>query len=432
MIAAGILVLLVYWVCEALAKGASGTETGRIRSLQVVMAESEEESPVLDLHAVGAVLMDGYTGRVLYEKNGSRVLPMASTTKIMTCIIALENGEPDELVEVSAYAASMPDVQLGIVKGEKYRLGDLMLSLMLESHNDSAVAIAEYIASKQVSENGYDAESGQPADASLRTVEESKALVDIFAKLMNEKAKEIGCENTYFITPNGLDAAVNSRDENGRPVEHVHSTTAAELALIMRYCLSQSEESDTFLEVTQTREAVFTDETGKRSFSCINHNRYLDMNEGAVSGKTGFTGKAGYCYVGAVNQDGMFLIAALLACGWPPSKNLKWQDMNTLMDYGLENYSCIQVTEPAENSVPYLVNDTVENGRGLVQVLTKISFEPFSVLLKTGETLTESWYLEPKAADTGEIVGEYRFMVNGIECKNFPIVSSQENIWDNK
>lgn len=399
-------------------------ESGDRNGAAAAVGQEVQEEPVLSLHAKGAVLMDGYTGRVLYGKDASLVLPMASTTKIMTCIVALEYGNPDDLVEVSAYAASMPDVQLGIHKGEHYRLGDLLYSLMLESHNDAAVAIAEHIAAGQIGNTAQEAEK----NAAERTVEESKALVSSFAALMNQKAKEIGCENTYFITPNGLDASVVQEDEAGNQKESVHSTTAEELALIMRYCLSQSEKSQEFVKLTQTRDVVITDETKSRSFSCTNHNRYLDMKEGAVSGKTGFTGKAGYCYVGAVNQNGVYLIVALLACGWPPSKNLKWQDMNTLVDYGLENYSCVQVKELQEKSVDYLIRLPKEKGKGtgMEKVQTEISFEPFTLLMKTGETLSWNWYLEMREAEGGETVGSCRLMMGTQLCKEFPVLVSQK------
>lgn len=384
-----------------------------------------EESPDLELHAGGAVLMDGYSGRVLYEKNGNLVLPMASTTKIMTCIVALENGDLQELAEVSAYAASMPDVQLGINKGEKYRLGDLLLSLMLESHNDSAVAIAEYIGAKSAAENVR-------TEASERTVEESKALVSVFAELMNQKAAEIGCEHTFFITPNGLDAVTTLENENGELVEHAHSTTAEELALIMRYCVSQSEKSDEFVELTRTRKACISDETKKRSFSCVNHNRYLDMTEGVISGKTGFTGKAGYCYVGAVNREGVFLIAALLACGWPPAKNLKWQDMNTLINYGMDNYTCVQVSESPEICSDYLVPEKEGKREKLLKVQTRIAFEPFSILLKQGESLSGSWYVEPGSVGKGEIAGAYQVRIGDAVCRSFPVTVWKTGEWNRK
>lgn len=405
---------------------------------EVLQSAEAVEAPVFSLHAKGAVLMDGYTGRVLYEKNASETMPMASTTKIMTCIVALEYGDPDDLVEVSAYAASMPDVQLGINKGEHYRLGDLLFSLMLESHNDAAVAIAEHIAASESAANNMSADTeaaeksaaymeAAEKSAAERTMEESKALVSAFAGLMNQKARAIGCEDTFFITPNGLDASVIMEDEEGNQREQVHSTTARELALIMRYCLSQSEKSQDFLELTQTRDVAITDETGSRSFTCTNHNRYLDMKEGALSGKTGFTGKAGYCYVGAVNQDGVYLIVALLACGWPPSRSLKWQDMNTLVNYGLENYSCVQVKELQEKSVDYLLRSYNERGKttGVEKIRTEIGFEPFTLLMKTGETFSSNWYLDMERAAPGETVGACQLMIGEKLCRTFPILVKQ-------
>ena len=113
---------------------------------EAVQAPGEEAPAPLELRARAAVLMDGDTGRILYGKNQDQTLPMASTTKIMTCILALENASLDDVVEVSSYAASMPDVQLNIREGEQYRLEDLLYSLMLESHNDTAAAIAEHVA----------------------------------------------------------------------------------------------------------------------------------------------------------------------------------------------------------------------------------------------------------------------------------------------
>ena len=125
---------------------------------------------------------------------------MASTTKIMTCILALEKGSPKDIVTVSKYAASMPDVQLNMQSGEQFRLADLLYSLMLESHNDTAVAIAEHIGGS----------------------------VKGFAKLMNQKAAELGCNKTHFVTPNGLDS-------------DKHYTTAYELCLIADYALKNSD-----------------------------------------------------------------------------------------------------------------------------------------------------------------------------------------------
>lgn len=256
-----------------------------------------------NLYARSAVLIDADSGRVLFGKEADVIRPMASTTKIMTCILALEylKEHPDQMVEVSDQAVSQPKVHLGMQKGEAFYLKDLLYSLMLESHNDSAVAVAEGVAGS----------------------------VEKFVEKMNAKAAEIGCKDTHFITPNGLDA----EDTGG-----VHSTTAKDLAKIMRYCIMTSTEKETFLEVTRAKEYQFQDTEKKQSFSCHNHNAFLDMMDGALSGKTGFTADAGYCYVGSLRQDERTFIVALLACGWPNNKGYKWKDTRKLMEYGLEHY----------------------------------------------------------------------------------------------
>ena len=254
-----------------------------------------------EIYAQSAVLMDADSGRILYGKNENEVLAMASTTKILTCIIALEMADLEEMVEVSAYAASMPKVKLYMKEGERYRLRDLLYSLMLESHNDSAVAIAEHI--------GKDLEG--------------------FSGIMNEKAKEIGFVDSCFLTPNGLDAVKGDKK---------HSTTAVELAKIMSYCIRKSPNANEFLEITQTTNYAFSNEAGTRSFSMTNHNAFLTMMEGAISGKTGFTNQAGYCYVGALERDGKCFVVALLACGWPNYRTYKWSDTKKLMNYGVDNY----------------------------------------------------------------------------------------------
>lgn len=285
-----------------------------LRAEEIYLQEEEKQShkgkDELQLYAQSAVLMDADSGRVLYGKNEKDILPMASTTKIMTCMLALEYGNLDQIVEVSSYAASMPKVKLYVKQGERYRLEDLLYSLMLESHNDSAVVIAEAVGGS----------------------------VEGFASMMNQKARDIGCYDTYFITPNGLDAVVN---DNGK----IHSTTARDLAKIMAYCVTDSPAKDKFLEITQTMGYDFTDADGKRSFHCNNHNAFLGMMEEALSGKTGFTNNAGYCYVGAIESEGRIFTVALLACGWPNNRNYKWSDMKKLSAYGMENYQYRDIYE---------------------------------------------------------------------------------------
>ena len=148
-------------------------------------------------------------------------MAMASTTKIMTCILVLENAKVDETVSVSAYAATMPKVKLYVKCGEHYTVRELLFSLMLESHNDSAVVLGEYIGGKLLGETG---------EISEHTGEESKAALHRFAQAMNEKAEEIGCEDTWFITPNGLDATETLTLSDGSTLEREHHTTAKDLA----------------------------------------------------------------------------------------------------------------------------------------------------------------------------------------------------------
>lgn len=295
------------------------------------MSAAGEEISDFSLYATAAVLMDADSGRVLYGKNEDTAMAMASTTKIMTCILVLENVSLEEELTVSAYAAGMPEVKLYLRKGERYRVEDLLYSLMLESHNDSAVALAEHVGKK------YLPGELKEKDAADYTAEESRQAVAAFAVLMNRKAEQLGCENTWFITPNGLDATETIVLEGGETLQKEHCTTAAELARIMSYCIRESEASERFLELTGTGNYSFY--ANDRSYSCVNHNAFLNMMEGAVSGKTGFTNKAGYCYVGALERDGRTFVVALLACGWPNHKDYKWSDTRKLMQYGIDNYS---------------------------------------------------------------------------------------------
>ena len=250
------------------------------------------------LYALSAVLMDGDSGRVLYEKNGETPLANASTTKLLTCIVALEKADINDTVTISQNAASQPAVKLGLVAGNSYNMKDLLYGMMLESFNDCAYAIAEHVGGS----------------------------TEGFAKLMNEKANEIGCLGTYFITPNGLDA------ENDISFHH---STAGDLCVIMSYCAWKSPKSTQFLEITQTMQYTFETKEGQMVFS--NHNRLLTETDYCISGKTGFTTKAGYCYVAAVEKDGRRMCLSLLGCGWPNNKNYKWADAKSLVEYAVSD-----------------------------------------------------------------------------------------------
>ena len=354
-----------------------------------VQAEEAPEEPE-DLYARSAVLLDADSGRVLFGKEENVIRPMASTTKIMTCILALEEMEEGQTATASQNAARQPKVRLGVQEGEEYYLKDLLYALMLESYNDSAVVIAEEI-------------SGS---------------VENFADQMNEKAAVLGCTDTHFVTPNGLDG----EDEEG-----IHSTTAKDLARIMRYCIMESPKREAFLEVTRTKEYSFTDVEGKRSFSCSNHNAFLDMMDGALSGKTGFTADAGYCYVGALRQGERTFIVALLACGWPNNKNYKWTDTRKLMEYGLDNYE-YHKTEPETDVLEIPVEKGVDDKdpyRKTTTVRASVKeSEPLSLLMRGDEKIEKKTEL-PKTlvapVKKGQKVGEMICLLEGEEVGRFEI-----------
>lgn len=355
-------------------------------------AEGEPEQ----LYARSAVLMDADSGRVLFEKDGYKKYPMASTTKIMTCILALEEGDMNDIVTASANAVKQPKVHLGARKGEKFRFGDLLYSLMLESHNDSAVMIAEHL----------------------------EGTTEKFAEKMNQKAIELGCKDTYFITPNGLDAA----DEQG-----VHSTTAADLATIMSYCIQKSEKSEVFREITGTKNYQFSNVDGTENYSCVNHNAFLNMMEGAFSGKTGFTGEAGYCYVGALKRDDRTFVVALLGCGWPNNRTYKWSDAKRLMQYGLENYTYRTIN--TEISLPYVKvkNGIPGNGKLWDKAKLKLTIDKEErlrepVLLKEGEEIhvqTDCEVSMQAPVEIGDEVGEISFYVDGELLNKYKIISAE-------
>lgn len=345
----------------------------------MVFAEDETD---LKLHARSAILIDADTGRVLYEENGYAVMPMASTTKIMTCILAIESGRLEEYVTVSANAQGQPKVRLGLKEGESYKLRDLLYSLMLESHNDTAVAIAECIGGS----------------------------VEGFATMMNAKAEVLGCENTYFITPNGLDATQNGKQ---------HSSTAYDMALIAAYAL----ENEVFCEIISTSSHTFMEESGTKQYTVYNKDAFLNMYEGAMGVKTGFTNGAGYCFVGAVERDEARFVSVVLACGWPPNKTWKWTDTKTLMDYGTQNFF-YETFIGSENYGPLLVANGVKE-----QVALQVQREEIGLLLSSDEEIITEYELQPQLeapVDIGQIAGYERYVLNGEILAEFPIVTIEK------
>lgn len=246
--------------------------------------------------ARSAVLMNATTGEILFAKEPHLRLPPASTTKVLTALLAMERLNPDSQVFVSPQAASAPPSRVGLRAGNAASAQDLLYGLLLKSGNDAAETLAE------------------AAGGSIYG----------FASLMNAKAWQIGAHDSHFMNPHGLP------DED-------HYSTAYDLAIIFRYAMNYP----MFADIVRTRSATLRIESGQgpygdsRLVPVLNHNRLLASYEGARGGKTGFTLKARRCFVGEVDRGGTRLIVSILNS---PNSGTLWQDARTLLDYGFTHY----------------------------------------------------------------------------------------------
>jgi len=262
----------------------------------VVLAEEPK------VNAISAVVVDGDTGRILWGKNENKPMAMASTTKIMTALVALENSDITKETTVSKNATLASPVKMHLSVGEKMTIEQLLYAMMLQSYNDSAVAVAEAVGGS----------------------------VEKFCTMMNEKAKEIGCSDTVFETPNGLDKGN-------------HHSTAEDMSKIGVYAMKNQK----LMEIMNTRNYTF--KSSKTTYSFVNKDRLLSEYEGAIGMKTGFTGKAGHCFVGAANRGNITLVSVVLASGWGTAgKSRKWIDTKALLNYGFNNYKKYSIIDGSE------------------------------------------------------------------------------------
>jgi len=258
-------------------------------------------------------LMEASTGRLLAAKNAQAALPMASTTKIITAILAIENGDLDEIVTVPQECQGIEGTSIYLRGGETLPLRDLVYGLMLASGNDAAETIAHHIGGS----------------------------IEGFAEMMNAKAKEIGAENTCFVTPHGL------------PCEG-HYTTAEDLARIAAYAMR----NETFRQVVSTSTMDLPADEDSPARYLRNKNRLLWQYDGGNGIKTGYTDAAGKCLVGGAERDGMQIISVVL------NDRSMFPDSMALLDYGFAEYSMQQILEKnivlgeisVENSMEKSVN----------------------------------------------------------------------------
>lgn len=269
------------------------TDSFIFESLTSESSTSVANEPIV--YSKNIIAIDRGTNTILFEKNSKEKVPMASTTKIMTCIIALENSNLDEIVTVSKKAASIHGSKLGIKEGMQISMSSLIYGLMLRSGNDCAIAIAEHICGS----------------------------VENFCSKMTEKAYSLGLTNTNFTSPHGLD------DDN-------HYTTAYELALITNYALN----NETFRKVVSTHNITILLENS--SISIHNTNELLGNVEGVYGVKTGFTFNAGRCLVSCCKRDNMDIIVVVLGAD---TKALRTKDSISIINYIFNTYTLIDTKE---------------------------------------------------------------------------------------
>ena len=321
-------------------------------------AWADADNGGLAIGAKGAILMEAETGRVLLEKNADQRLPMASTTKIMTCLVALEHSSLDEKVTAGKNAAGVTGTSLYLSQGETLTMEQMLYGLMLRSGNDAAVAIAEHVGGS----------------------------LEEFVAWMNQRAEELGAD-AQFKNPHGLD-------------QQGHEASARAMALIMRECLK----NETFARISSTREKVIPWPGNEYSRVLKNKNRLLTSYEGATGGKTGYTSGAGRCLVFSAERNGMRLVGCVLNC---PT----WFDTaQAMLDYGFEHYGMQEVAQAGDplGQVP------IAGGQKRTAVV--LMEDPLRFPVAVGERITLRTQLPQEAmapVRRGQMAGEYQVLSAG-------------------
>lgn len=305
-------------------------------------------------------VVDTQTGRVLFSNNADEQLPMASTTKIMTCIIALERCSMDEVVTVDPAAAGLDGTSIYLSAGETITVHDLLYGLMMASGNDAAAALAYHIAGG----------------------------IDQFAALMNQKAKEIGAVHTNFANPHGL------------PAEN-HYTTAADLAIIASYALKNED----FAKIVSTKSMDLPADDDSPARYLRTKNKMLTMYDGGIGVKTGYTKAAGKCLVSAAERDGARYVGVVL------SDPDMWNDSFNLMDYTFATYKPTRVLEEGE------VGEVSVEGGLADSVKLKISDELLLPLSDQESKIIKVSYDIPDGlsapVEKGQVVGKASVTLDG-------------------
>ncbi len=326
-----------------------------------------------EIRSRAAVVLDASTGKILYAKNPNLRRPPASTTKMMTAIVVLENKDLDEIVTVSKFATKASPHRAGFKKGDKVKIEELLYAALLGSANDAAIALAESV-------------SGSEAK---------------FVKLMNKKARSIGAKNTKFLNSNGLPRAGQY-------------TTASDLAKIMRYALGYQKIKD----IIGTRSAEVSIENGN-SILVKNTNKLLWSDEYLVGGKTGYTRKARHCFVCAAERDDETVIVALLGS---PSRSNLWKESEVLIGKGFDilsnkGKSIIYSTESTYGD-SFAKNEVHKNGYKSKKISKSKGDK--AIIAKNNKTLRSAKFLTKKSHEK-KVLTKYRKKKSESIAKKFGV-----------
>lgn len=313
----------------------------------------------LNLSANGAVLIDVNSGRILYEKNGEERMRIASLTKIMTAIVAIENGDLNDMVTTTDRAYGVEGSSIYLKRGEKMSLENMLYGLMLRSGNDAAVAIAEHVGGS----------------------------LESFVYLMNQKATYIGMKNTHFMNPHGLD-------------HKEHYSTPKDMAILTAYALK----NPVFKKIvgTKIKRAPLEGEPWDRKW--YNKNRLLSMYQWANGVKTGYTRLSKRCLASSATKDGVTL--AVITLNAPDD----WKDHITMLEYGFNNYHPEKLVEKGE------VIKELENG-------DIVANSDFVYPLKDGEKdLIEEKLIIPEIQNQTKNFGKIQIYFNEEYIGSVPLI----------
>lgn len=342
----------------------------------LALSSTAQASEPFTVEAKAAVLIDGASGRILFAQNANEQLPMASTTKIMTAIIALENSLPGEIVSAGKNASGVEGSSIYLSVGEELSMEHMLYGLMLRSGNDAAVAIAEHVAGS----------------------------VDAFAAMMNAKAKELSA-SASFVNPHGLPA-------NG------HRASALGMALIMRSAMTLPD----FRTITATTRKVIPWVGNEYSRVLENKNKLLTTYEGANGGKTGYTKAAGRCLVFSAKRNGLELIGVVLSCPtW-------FETARTLLDYGFENYQSKTALTAGQTA------GTVQLRGGVSDSIAVVAGGELSSAIAAGQPFTVHYeYAENLSAPIrkGDLIGTAYMKSGGETLTSCPLLAAEDvEVWN--